>query len=715
MNIPNQLKNSKFRFIKIIPGTKRPKEKDWSLTNNYKFTEKEFQDYIKNAKSYGVVCGFGNLAIVDADDERVAKDVMFKLPKTFTVKTGSGKWHFYFKIPDLDTKIILSDDDDGNHFGEVQYWTEDKTGTQALAPGSVHPNGNIYEVLYNENIAEIDKDTLLTALEPFLKKKKFKNVSLGKGFETDITKVAAKISGLDRQGNGLQGPHPIHGSDGGMNFRIDPDKNKWHCFRHNTGGDALSLIGVLEGIIKCEDCVPGYFSDNPDAFKKILKVAHKYGYEGLDTEPEVRLFRKQGNKGVLDVESIVKYIKSECKFITVRDCTGRQPHIYVYEDGYYKLNGEDYITNLIKKIFEGRAFKAHYKREVMDYIQTENIVDREEIEPPKHLVNLNNGVLNLRNKKLVPHSPEYYFLYKIPLDYKPKAQCPKIMKYFKSTLSPTFVKFSQELFGYCLYFDYNIAGIFYLYGTGGNGKSVWIHLLEEMLGTKNVSNKSIDSLVRYRFTSALLYGKLANVCGELMSSVLKDTDMVKRLSAGDSVQAEFKGKDGFDFQNRAKIITSCNSVPYCTDMTDGWYQRQYIIPFLKKFRGTKKDNVDLKYELTADKKEMEGLLKWAIDGLYRLLNNKKFTYPYDRVEKYLMYQKNASYFLDRYYRKGGDFNTYIPMEEIREHYHQWCVENDIPEDSENALARELTYRKIPNDRMQIDGEYVYIRRYIERI
>lgn len=713
MEIPKQLKNKRFRFIKIITGTKRPTTDDWNLTENYRYTEKEFQEYIKTAESYGVACGYGNLAVIDADHEKVAKDVMFKLPKTFTVKTGSGKWHFYYIIPDLESMIKLDDDSDGNHFGEVQHLTEKGKATQVLAPGSVHPNGNKYEVLYDENIAEISKDSLVDALKPYLKKKKFHKVTLGNGIDTDISKIAAKISGLDRHGRGLQGSHPVHGSDGGMNFRIDPDENKWHCFRHNTGGDALSLIGVLEGIVKCEDCVPGYFNGHPDAFKQILGAAKKYGYELEDNT--FRLFRKSGNKGVLDVESIVAYIKSQCKFITVRDCTGRQPHIYVYQDGYYKLNGEDHITNLIKELFKGRVFKAHYKREIMDYIQTENIVDREEIEPPKHLVNFNNGVLDVKKKKLLPHHPDYYFLYKIPWNYNPIGKCPKIMKYFNETLSKDYVKFSQELFGYCLYFDYKIAGIFYLYGTGGNGKSVWIHLLEQMLGAKNVANKSIDSLVRYRFTSALLYGKLANICGELTSSVLKDTDMIKRLSAGDSVQAEFKGKDGFDFYNRAKIITSCNSIPYCTDMTDGWYQRQYIIPFLKKFRGTNKDNVDLKYELTSNQQEMEGLLKWAVDGLYRILKNKQFSYPKNRQEKYLMYQKNSSYFLDRYYKKTGEFNEYIPMDDIKTHYKKWCQSNDIPEDSENALARELTYRKIPSDRMLIDDDYVYIRRYITRV
>jgi hypothetical protein len=134
MEIPEKLKCSDFRFIKIIAGTKRPVDDDWNLPDSeycYKFTDKEFQRYLKNAKAYGVICGMGNLAVIDADHEQVAKEVKFKLPKTFTVKSGSGKWHFYYKIPDLEGTIVLDDAETGTHFGEVQHLTKEKKTTQA--------------------------------------------------------------------------------------------------------------------------------------------------------------------------------------------------------------------------------------------------------------------------------------------------------------------------------------------------------------------------------------------------------------------------------------------------------------------------------------------------------------------------------------------------------------------------------------------------------
>lgn len=720
ISIPKQLQDKKFRFIKIISGTKRAQEKDWTMTYNYKFDEKEFKDYLKTADSYGVIGGFGNLAIVDCDEEELAKDVLFKLPKTFTVKTGSGKYHIYYVIPDWAEKIKIINDKD-KHFGEVQY-----SGSQCLGPGSLHPNGNTYEVLYNEDIKQISKEELMNVLKPYLKSDKndgkFNCIT---GFDLDITKVAEKIQHLDNVSGGLQGPHPVHGTDnpkGPGNFRIEPEKNIWNCFRCNSGGDALSLIGVLEGIVKCSDCKKGFFKKNPEVFKKILKVAgKKYGYKintnipTSELDETLYLFRPKTKTGDLDVQNIVEYIKQQVKFITVKDATGRMPHIYVYQDGYYRLNGEDHLVNFIKKIFNELPWKTHYKNEIMDYIKTENIVERDSINPPKNLINLNNGVYNLDTKKLMPHSPDYYFLYKIPWDYNPKAKCQKIMKYLNDTLKENHIKFTQELFGYCLYYDYNIHGVFYLYGTGGNGKSIWIKLLENMLGLENRATKSISSLIKHRFTSALLYGKLANISGELTASVLKDADMLKQLSAGDAIQAEFKGKDGFDFENKAKIITACNSIPYCQDMTDGWYQRQYIIPFLKKFRDSKNEDTELKDKLITQS-EMEGLLSWAIEGLHRLLKNKKFTYNDDKQQYYIMYQQNTRYFIDETYINTGNFNDFILINEIREEYSEWCKKNDIPRDSDSALGRSLTYKKFNEDRMPgKNGYYTYIRRFIKKV
>jgi len=720
LKIPEQLKSMEYRFIKIRSKSKKALEKNFHESYNYKYDEVAFKEYLKKATSYGVLCGFGKLAVIDCDTEKLAKHLYMELPATFSVITGSGGLHLYYIIPDLDKKLIIEDNKDVHH-GEVQF-----SKFYVLGAGSLHPTSKThYKIKDDIKIQTISKKKLLEALDPFLKKKDKFVPTVSTGLNWNIEKVLKTLHGIQEQretDEGLEhwGAHPVHGSskgEEGSNFNLNPTKGVWHCYRCNTGGDALSLIAMLNGLVKCKDCKPGFFStkEGKEIFLKAKEIGiQKYGFE----DTRLLLFGGGKRKGELLVQNIVEFIKQECQFITVRDSTGRLPHIYAYEDGYYKLFGEDLIVQQLKKIFNNQhiPYKTRYKNEILDYIKTENVVDRDEINPPKHLLNLNNGIYNTITKKLISHNPSYYFLYKIPWDYKPKATCPKVMKYLESTLKPEFIELTQEIFGYCLMFDYRHAAIFYLYGTGGNGKKIWTKMLEHMLGAKNVANKSIDSLIRFRFTSALLYGKLANICGELTSSVLNDTDMLKSLSGGDSIQAEFKGKDGFDFENRAKIITACNSIPGCRDMTDGWYQRQYIIPFLEKFRHTKQEDTELLDKLLIQK-EMEGLLAWALIGMHRLLDNKRFSYPLNKEERYLMYRENTYYFVQKFYAKTKEFNDTIKSDEIYENYLKWCKKNNVPIDSKNTLGRTLTDMKITFERIFEGGkhEYTDIRRYIKKV
>ena len=715
MIIPRQLCNKSYRFIKIVGGTKKPSEDSWTMENNYKYNDKEFKEYLKKAKSYGVLCGYGKLCVIDSDDKKLSSDIFMKLPNTLTIETGTkDHYHFYFIIEGLRDKIVMTDGNNVHH-GECQY-----LGAQVLGAGSLHPNKKYYKILQDNEIAAITKAQLDEVIKPYTKTKK--TFICNSGINFSIDKIAETIPGLDLNSAGeLQGKHPIHGSskgERGDNFCINLEKNVWKCWRHETGGDAIALVGVLEGIVDCSDCTKGFWKSHPKEFKATLKVAEqKYGYVSNTYTPK----HKEGDTIILFVDKtlntqgIVKHLMSKYKFVTIKDSTSRKPHIYIYQNGYYQLNGREILEGAIKDVFKNSLWSTHHRNEIMEYIKSENVVERGKISPPKHLINVENGVYNLKTDTLEPHSDKYYFLYKIPIKFSPSAKMPKIDKYFKSTLKPEYIKLSQEIFGYCLYYDYPIAGIFYLYGSGGNGKAVWIHLLTSMLGEDNIADKEITRLMLNSFASSGLYGKLANLCGELSPNVMKNTDMLKRLSAGDRIDAEFKGRDAFSFPNKAKIITACNELPDCKDTTDGWFQRQYILPFLKMFRRSPEENMDLKEQLAKDKAEMEGLLLWSLQGLKRLLKKKQFFYNYDMGERYLMYQRNCDYFIDKNY-VHKDFSDFVKVDDIRIKYAEWCKENDVPMANPTLLARKLDKDNYSLDRIQDEtGKWVWIRRFLKGV
>jgi len=160
--IPWQLQNENFRFCLIEKRSKRPFEKEWTTKQNYRYDDSRLLGWIREGGNCGIICGYGKLFVIDCDHQDLVKRINARLPATFRVRTGGGKFHYYYIVPDMDKKIIL---DNGTHLGEIQ-----GSGTQVLCPPSIHPNGNPYVVDDDLPIAHTTKDIILTELGDFVNK-----------------------------------------------------------------------------------------------------------------------------------------------------------------------------------------------------------------------------------------------------------------------------------------------------------------------------------------------------------------------------------------------------------------------------------------------------------------------------------------------------------------------------------------------------------------
>jgi hypothetical protein len=274
--IPHQLKNVYFRFIKITMdgplARKKPLEPDWQNTKNYQYFANELCSWIATDLNYGVATGYGNLAVIDADDPVITDMVKKTFPRTFTVKTGSGGTHFYYIVPDMDKKIILKDKDK-KHYGEIQW-----KGQQVVGPGSLHPSNNMYTIIDNSEIATITKFQIEQLFKDYIKPEEPEGTYSGDPSQYDFIDIMkfCPTNKLHKVGDEWQGPHPVHGSRTGMNFCVNPSKGVWHCFRCGTGGGPISLLAIIEGIIKCDEYKPGVIS--PETYRRLVEIAKvKYG------------------------------------------------------------------------------------------------------------------------------------------------------------------------------------------------------------------------------------------------------------------------------------------------------------------------------------------------------------------------------------------------------------------------------------------------------
>ena len=308
IQIPRQLQKESFGFVKLKPKSKLPFEREWQKNPH---DLRKINQWVKQGNNYGVVGGYGGLIIIDADAAVIKELIEAKLPPTFTIKSRGDKRHFYYLCPEIKSKIVFNDKIEPAGFleGEDHYGEIISFGSQVVGPGSIHPEtNNPYEIINDIEISNISKEDVYSALAEYLphafEKKDYK---IEKNIDLNVFDILSKF-GVSPEYNGrqLQISHPIHGSDNGGNFVVSQEKNVWHCFRHGSGGGAMGLIAVLEGITDCAQAIPGGLRGKN--FIKTKEIAReKYGLKRESKKAEVQPEESPRVKKIEKIEREVSF------------------------------------------------------------------------------------------------------------------------------------------------------------------------------------------------------------------------------------------------------------------------------------------------------------------------------------------------------------------------------------------------------------------------
>jgi hypothetical protein len=151
-----------------------------------------------------------------------------------------------------------------------------------------------------------------------------------------------------------------------------------------------------------------------------------------------------------------------------RDTGGR---LYRFAEGAYRVQGERFVKARVKTLLEEwRCTKEWSPRKsdaVVEYIR----VDAPELweRPPLELLNVKNGLLRLKDRVLLPHSPEHLSSVQLPVVYDPSASCPAIEKFVNDVFPEDATMLAYEIPAYLMLPDTNIQKAVLLLGPGGNG------------------------------------------------------------------------------------------------------------------------------------------------------------------------------------------------------------------------------------------------------
>ena len=265
-----------------------------------------------------------------------------------------------------------------------------------------------------------------------------------------------------------------------------------------------------------------------------------------------------------------------------RDEGGR---LYRFVNGVYRPDGAHEIQRRVKTILEARGKTKQWSTKVASETVAYLAVDAPQLweRPPLDTVNVQNGLLSLVSRQLLPHSPDFLSMTQLPVTYDPDASCPAWDEFAVQVFPPDAVELAFEQPARLMVPDTSHQKADLLLGEGANGKSTYLRALRRFLGSRNISGLSLHKLESDRFAAARLVGKLANVCPDLPSTHLENSSMFKQITGGDTVTAEYKFKDSFDFVPYARLVFSANQFPRSADASHAFFRRWRVVWFPRTF------------------------------------------------------------------------------------------------------------------------------------
>lgn len=267
-----------------------------------------------------------------------------------------------------------------------------------------------------------------------------------------------------------------------------------------------------------------------------------------------------------------------------------------------------------------------------------------------------NGVLyDYMSGAFLPWDSENTSMYSF--DFKPelKADCPNFKKYLSEWIPNEEVRnVLQEYIGYCLVPYMGCETALILFGTGANGKSLFLDAIAPLF--KGITSLSINSMLTPFGPSQLRESRL-NICSEMGESYIKNkqSDVLKQLISGEQITCDIKYQNAVTFNNQCKLIFSTNTFPKFTDKSHGIVRRFIKVTFGQKFN----DDVPKADIMEPIYTEKLGIFNWAVEGLKRLRsNNWRFTKAKE-IQRDMLREQNQNNIPLAFFRECIEYNPNI--------------------------------------------------------
>ena len=373
----------------------------------------------------------------------------------------------------------------------------------------------------------------------------------------------------------------------------------------------------------------------------------------------------------------------------------------------YTYDTEDKQQLLLKWAFK----TASNKQKTNMIAETEHLrdiaIDVDYFDTQPDLINVENGIINLRNGELIPHSPDYHMSKIGYSEYSIEDKKPTRWLQFLEEITggdKELQDYLQKAVGYSLTASTREQCLFICYGNGCNGKSTFMDVIITLMGTYAL-NMQAESIMIKKHSSAVntdiarLKGARFVTVAEPQEGMKLNESLIKQLTGGDKITARFLFAEEFEFKPEFKMWISTNHKPIINGTDNGIWRRIVLIPFLIKIPQDKIDR-NLSYRL---RKEMPQIMKWAVDGCIK--------WQKEGLEKPACIQKASdeyreemdvlSKFVDDCIEEGNQYDS-LKANEVYEVYCKWANNNNEYCHTNTRFGKEFAIR-FPEKEKKVDG------------
>jgi putative DNA primase/helicase len=278
-----------------------------------------------------------------------------------------------------------------------------------------------------------------------------------------------------------------------------------------------------------------------------------------------------------------------------------------------RLQDDDQLKAIIK-----HALKSQQKERLTAMVELARgrlAASANDFDTDPWLLNCENGVVDLHTGTLRGHDRRDRITRMAPVSYDAHARCPQFTEFLERIVPEADVRaFMQRAIGYGLTGLTREQSLFFLYGSGSNGKSTLLNIIRRLMGDYAAHTGSETLMSRREGAQtndlAALQGARFVTTVEVEDGRRMAESLVKELTGGDPITVKFLYKEFFTYTPVFKIFLAANHKPVIRGQDNGIWRRIRLIPFTAHIEDAEKD------PNLGDKlwEERAGILAWAVCG-----------------------------------------------------------------------------------------------------